>query len=91
VVEKSIIDNTPKRTGELKKSLRKTKISGNNRYGYRLEYEGNHTDGTPYTKVANILNSGTSTIKPKSFIRKAVRKLRGLDDRATNRFEGKLK
>jgi len=91
VVEKSIIDNTPKRTGELKKSLRKTKISGNNRYGYRLEYEGNDPEGTPYAKIANILNSGTSTIKPKSFIRKAVRKLRGLDDRATNRFEGKLK
>ena len=91
-VEKSLIDNTPHKTGGLKESLRKTKIdSGNNRYGYRLEYEGNDPDGTPYAKIANVLNNGTSTIKPKSFIRKAVRKLRGLDDRATNRFEGKLK
>ncbi len=89
VVEKSIIDNTPKRTGELKKSLRKTKISGNNRYGYRLEYEGNDPEGTPYAKIANILNSGTSTIKPKSFIRKAVRKLKGLDDRTLQRFRRK--
>ena len=90
-VEKSLIDNTPHKTGGLKNSLRKTRIIGNNRYGYRLEYEGNDPEGTPYAKIANILNSGTSTIKPKSFIRKAVRKLRGLDDRATNRFEGKLK
>ena len=73
-VEKSIIDNTPKKTGELKKSLRKTRISGNNRYGYRLEYEGNDPDGTPYAKIANIKH-GTSTIKPKSFT-KAVRKLK---------------
>lgn len=91
-VEKSLIDNTPHKTGGLKESLRKTKIdSGNNRYGYRLEYEGNNSKGVPYAKIANVLNSGTSTIKPKRFIRKAVRKLRGLDDRATNRFEGKLK
>jgi hypothetical protein len=91
-VEKSLIDNTPHKTGGLKESLRKTKIdSGNNRYGYRLEYEGNAPNGTPYAKIANIINSGTSKIKPRRFITKAVRKLRGLDDRAANRFEGKLK
>jgi HK97 gp10 family phage protein len=91
-VEKSLRDNTPHKTGGLKESLRKTKIdSRNNRYGYRLEYEGNDPDGTPYAKIANILNSGTSKIKPRRFITKAVRKLRGLDDRAANRFEGKLK
>lgn len=90
-VEKSLIDNTPKKTGELKKSLRKTKIdSRNNRYGYRLEYEGNAPDGTPYAKIANILNHGTSTIKPKRFMTRAVRKLRGLDDRTNERLERKV-
>ena len=88
-VEQEIRDNTPEDTGGLKASLTKTKIQENNRYGYRLEYEGNNPKGVPYAKIANVLNSGTSTIKPKRFIRKAVRKLRGLDDRATNRFEGK--
>ena len=88
-VEKSIIDNTPKKTGELKKSLRKTRISGNNRYGYRLEYEGNDPDGTPYAKIANILNHGTSTIKPKRFMTRAIKKLRGLDNRVQKRFEEK--
>ena len=87
-VENSLIDNTPEKTGGLKSSLRKIKIeSGNNRYGYRLEYEGNAPDGTPYAKIANILNHGTSTIKAKRFITKAVRKLRGLDDRTAKRFE----
>jgi hypothetical protein len=91
-VEKSLIDNTPHKTGGLKESLRKTKVDNrNNRYGYRLEYEGNDPEGTPYAKIANILNSGTSTIKPKSFIRKAVRKLKGLDYRANQMFEEKSK
>jgi hypothetical protein len=90
--EKSLIDNTPHKTGGLKESLRKTKIdSGNNRYGYRLEYEGNAPDGTPYAKIANILNHGTSNIKPRRFITKAVRKLRGLDDRVSKRFRKRLK
>jgi hypothetical protein len=90
IVEKSLIDNTPEKTGGLKGSLRKTKIdSRNNRYGYRLEYEGNAPDGTPYAKIANILNSGSSTIKPKRFLTKAVKKLKGLDERAAKRFEDK--
>lgn len=91
IVKKSLIDNTPEKTGGLKGSLRKTKIdSRNNRYGYRLEYEGNAPDGTPYAKIANILNHGTSTIKPKRFMTRAVRKLRGLDDRTNERLERKV-
>jgi hypothetical protein len=56
-----------------------------------LEYEGNAPDGTPYAKIANVLNSGTSKINPKRFITKAVRKLKGLDDRAAKRWEEMLK
>jgi len=91
-VERELMDNTPEgETGGLKASLRKTEITKGNRYGYRLEHEGNAPDGTPYAKIANILNSGTSTIKPRRFITKALRKLKGLDDRAARRFEDKLK
>lgn len=91
-VERELINTTPKgETSGLKKSLRRTKIQGVNRYAYLLEYEGNAPDGTPYVKIANILNSGTSTIKPRCFITKAVRKLKGLGDRAAKRFEDKMK
>lgn len=44
-----------------------------------------------FFEIANILNHGTSTIKPRRFITKAVRELGGLDDRATKKFEEKLK
>ena len=90
-VEQEIRENTPEDTGGLKASFTKTKIQDSNRYGYRLEYEGNNSKGVPYAKIANILNSGTSTIKPKRFIRKAVKKLKGLDDRAAKRFVEKIK
>ena len=66
-------------------------MESGNRYGYRLEYEGNAPDGTAYQKVANILDKGSSTLKPRRFITKAVKKLKGLDDRAAKRFEEKLK
>lgn len=81
-----IKDNTPKKTGGLRASFKKSQINTSKRYGYVLEYEGNAPDGVPYAKIANVLNSGSSTIKPKRFISKAVRKLRGLDDRAAKKF-----
>jgi mRNA-degrading endonuclease RelE of RelBE toxin-antitoxin system len=90
-VERDLMDNTPEATGGLKASLKRTTVTKGNRYDYRLEYEGNAPDGTPYAKIANILNNGTSTIKPRRFLTRAVRKLKGLDDRAAKRFENKLK
>lgn len=89
-VEKELENNTPEDTGGLKASLRRTTITKGNRYGYRLEYEGNDPNGTSYTKIANIQNNGTSTTKPKRFLTKAVKKLKGLDERAAKRFEAKL-
>ena len=90
-VERELESNTPEATGGLRASLKRSTLSGGGRYGYRLEYEGNAPDGTPYAKIANIQNSGTSNMKPRRFITKAVRKLKGLDDRAAKRFEEKLK
>ena len=91
IVERELIENTPENTGGLKAALVKTDAMRGSRYGYRLDYEGTAPDGTPYAKIANVLNSGTSTVKPRRFITKAVRKLKGLDDRAAKRFEEKLK
>jgi uncharacterized protein YoaH (UPF0181 family) len=90
-VERDLQDNTPENTGGLKNSLKRTAITKGNRYGYKLEYEGNSPDGTPYAKIASVLSSGSSTVKPRRFIARAVRKLKELDDRAAKRFEDKLK
>lgn len=90
-VEDYLKENTPKKTGGLAASLSKGKINTEKKYGYKMEYAGNAPDGTPYAKIANILNSGTSTVKPKKFITKAVHKLKGLDERAAKRFEDKVK
>lgn len=90
-VEHELLDNTPENTGGLKAAFTRTRIESANRYGYRLEYEGNAEGGTPYARIASVLNNGSSTIKPRRFITKAVKKLKGLDDRATKRFEEKLK
>ena len=90
--ESEIRDGTPEgKTGGLVRSLNRTKIDTPKKYGYRMEYEGENTDGVPYAKIANILNSGSSTVKPRRFIFKAVKKLKGLDDRAAQRFEEKTK
>ena len=89
--ESAIASGTPEETGGLARSLRKTKIETEKRYGYRLEFEGENDKGEPYAKIANILNSGTSTIKPRRFITRAVKKLKGLDSRAAQRFEEKSK
>ena len=90
-VERELQTNTPVKTGGLKSSLKRTKINAKTRYGYRLEYEGDAPDGTPYAKIANVKNNGSSTIKAKRFMTKAVKKLKGLDDRAAKRFVEKIK
>ena len=90
--EREIRDETPVGdTGGLARSLTRSKIDNGKRYGYRLEYEGENEEGIPYAKIANILNSGSSKIKPRRFITRAIKKLKGLDDRATQRFEDKTK
>jgi uncharacterized protein YoaH (UPF0181 family) len=88
-VESALRQSTPVDTGNLAGSLTKTDISTSKKYGYRLSYEGTDKYGTPLEKVANILNYGSSTIKPRKFVTKAIRKLKGLDDRAAKRFEDK--
>lgn len=71
-------------------SLRKTKIVARRSwYGYTVEFEGNNRKGEPYQKIANILNYGTSTIQGTRFISRAIRKLKGMDERINERFKKK--
>jgi hypothetical protein len=46
---------------------------------------------TRHEKTVNILNCGTSTIKPRRFATKAIKALKGLDDRAAVRRVEKAK
>ena len=72
-------------------SLRKTKLVVRRKwYGYSVEFEGYNKKGEPYQKSANILNYGTSTIQGTRFISRAIRKLKGMDERIENRFKTKL-
>jgi len=82
--------NTPQNTGELVKSLTKTKINETNRYGYKIEYIGNYANGTAHEKIANILNYGTRNSSGKYFRTKAIRRLRGLDERIAIRYKLKI-
>jgi len=78
----------PRRYGDLVRSLSKVEVTNrHNWYGYRLEFSGNNKDGVPFQRIANVLNFGSSTIKGTRFISKAIRKLRGMDDRIAKRFE----
>ncbi|MDR0696755.1 MAG: hypothetical protein LBF68_04340 [Christensenellaceae bacterium] len=86
-VEAALRSDTPVDTGKLAASLTKADVSTSKKYGYRLSYDGTDEYGTPLEKVANILNFGSSTVKPRKFVTKAIRKLKGLDDRAAKRFE----
>ena len=72
-------------------SLRKTKLVVRRKwYGYSVEFEGYNKKGEPYQKIAYILNYGTSTIQGTRFISRAIRKLKGMDERIENRFKTKL-
>lgn len=84
--------STPVRTGGLKNSLViRRKTDNPRRYGYIIEYEGYNEQGVPYSKIARTLNRGTITISATRHIDRAVRKLKGLDDRIYERYLEKIK
>ena len=89
---RDILERTAPRgeTGGLARSLTKVQITTRKDwYGFRIEFEGNNERGVPYSKIANILNFGSSYIQGTRFISKAIRKLRGMDERILERFEDK--
>lgn len=84
----NLIRTAPKRTGGLVRSLQSIQITARkNYYGYEITFDGFDKDGTPYQKIANILNYGTSKTQGTRFVNKAVRKLKGMDDRIAARAE----
>lgn len=91
-VEQELRRTTPKgETGGLARSLRRTVVIADKRYGYVLTYEGEDEYGNSYEKIANILNFGSSTIKPRHFLTKAVKKLKGMDERVAKRFQENIR
>lgn len=89
---KQLQETTPKgKTLGLLSSLRNTKITARrNWYGYSVEFEGQDRKGTPYQKIANILNYGTSFIKGTRFLTKAIHNLKDMDSRIYERFQNKI-
>lgn len=84
--------STPVRTGGLKNSLVKRRKTDNHaRYGYIIEYAGYNEQGVPYSKIARTLNKGTKTVSATRHIDRAIRKLKGLDDRIYERYLEKIK
>ncbi len=94
--ERGIKDNTPERTGGLKRSFKITNMYSSKWYGYSAEFEGNAPNGEPYQKIANILNYGkpaddhSGAIAGTHFISKAIRKLKGMDDRIEARIAAEI-
>ena len=89
---KAVEAGSDSKSGRMKGSLKKREITDRDKwYGWSITFDGNHPDGTPYQKIANIRNYGTSKVKGTRFISRAIRKLKGLDARAAERFENKMK
>ena len=94
--QKNIVSDTPTRTGGLARSFTVQKKDIGGWYGYTAEFEGNAPNGTPYQKIANILNYGKSpteksgAISGTFFITRAIRKLKGMDDRIEARIAAEI-
>lgn len=94
--EASLRKSVPIRTGGLQSSLKATKISSPEWYGYKIEFEGTAPNGEPYQKIANILNYGSAAssrgggIAGLHFIEKNIRILRSINLKIYTRFQAKL-
>jgi len=72
------------------------------KYGYEIEFKGENAHGVPYAKIANILNYGRDAfegsktkkayggIEGSHFIDEAIRPLKGLTKRISERIEKHL-
>ncbi|MFA7136727.1 MAG: HK97 gp10 family phage protein [Bacteroidales bacterium] len=83
---------TPVQTGSLRDSLEIERIddSTGSKYGYKIDYKGYNDRGVAYSYIGRSLNKGTSKIPARKHIDKAVRKLKGMDDRINQRFIEKV-
>lgn len=81
----------PEDTGGLKRSYKVTKdTSRRNWYGYSILFDGYAPNGEPYEKIANIANYGTPYRAGSFFITKAIKRLRGMDDRIEARIAAEI-
>lgn len=89
---KQVEPRIPVDTGGLKESftLEKCNDSGKDWYGYRAGFDGNTPRGEPYEKIANIQNYGNSRVAGTHFVTKAIKKLKGMDDRIEARIEAEV-
>lgn len=85
-----IKQGTPVDTGGLASSLTKVKVTARGRYGYSIDYDGYNDQGIAYSKIGRSLNKGRNGRTGTRHIDKAVRKLKGLDDRINDNFNEKL-
>ena len=87
-----IKQNTPVKTGGLQNALKieETNDEKKSQYGYKIYYDGYNDKGVPFSLIGNTLNKGTSIIPATRHITKAVKKLRGMDDRIHKKFLEKV-
>lgn len=83
---------TPVRTGGLRDSLTIEEVSDpvKNIYGYNIDYKGYDKYQVAYSYIGRTLNKGTSKIPAVRHLDKAVRKLKGMDDRINKRYIEKI-
>lgn len=77
-------NNTPVSTREhkhLKDTLVMKAKEDVNRYGYTIDYDGYDENGKPYSLIARSINKGALDREPTRHIDKAIKKLKGMDDR----------
>lgn len=77
MVLEAIRDNTPVDTGDLRDSLRLSKFKNKDGYIHVAVYsDGYDRKGVPNPLKARALESGTSTLKKRPFIRPAVNRVK---------------
>lgn len=77
MVIEEIKASTPKRTGDLKDSLVLTKFNNDSGFIYtKVEFEGYDRNGVPNPLKARAIESGTSRMRKKPFVRPAVNRIK---------------
>lgn len=72
-------------------TIKITKISNSNKYGWKIDYEGYNEKGIPYSLIARSLNKGSAFGEATHHIDVAVHNLKGLDERIDKHVEEELK
>lgn len=77
IVADAIKENTPEDTGNLKNSIALTHFRNENGFIYtKVIFDGYDRKGTPNALKANAIESGTSRLPKKPFIRPAVNRVK---------------